>query len=124
MTISFLGLWLSMKSGFSFQEFQSPRDHFALLRSGELGDHAIGELEKDTQGFELLVKGGGFGTSQTFGAGSALFQDFHGWTQFAAAPFPNDNAKHSPDIFFSFEKFFPLPFPDDATDKTPTDQIA
>src|ERR1043166_123926 len=71
--ISFPWLLLSEKS--SFQEFERPWNHLALLGLGQLGDDAVRQLEKIAQGFKLFVERNGLEALETFRSLAAIFQD-------------------------------------------------
>src|SRR5206468_2391090 len=122
---SFLSWFVfSMKFDRSFQKFEGPGNHLVLFRLRDLRDHSVSQFEKITQRFELLVKSGSLRAPQIPSSRETLFQNSLCRTQFTAAAFANDDAGHLPDVFLRLEKFFPLPFPDDAPDQAPTDQIA
>lgn len=95
-----------------------------MLGLRELGDDAVGQLQKIAERFELFVKGDGVAALQTLGARAAISQNSQCWPQFAPAPFPNNNAKHSPDILFSFKELFALSFSNDAPNESPAHEIA
>jgi hypothetical protein len=63
MAISFPGLFFPIKVDRSFQKFEGPWNHLALLRLRDLRDHAVSQVEKITQRFDLLVESRRFGTS-------------------------------------------------------------
>src|SRR5881397_3633256 len=123
MAISFPGLFFSIRVDCSFQKFEGPWNHLVLLRLRELRDHSVSQFEKITQRFGLFVKSDSLGPPQISGSRETLLQNSLCRTQFTAPAFANDDAEHLPDVFLRLEKFFPLPFPDNAPDQAPTDQI-
>src|SRR6266446_3435083 len=124
MAISFPGLFFPIRVDCSFQKFEGPGNHLVLLRLRELRDHSVSQFEKITQRFELFIKSGSLRAPQIPGSRETLLQNSLCRTQFTPAAFANDDAEHLPDVFLRLEKFFPLPFPYDAPDQAPTDQIA